>query len=420
MITSEQNQKLTRVENDAPMGQALRRWAWFPFAIPEQIKAGDAPFRVRLLGSDYVAFRSTDGRIGFIDEACPHRGVSMALARNEGTHLRCIFHGWAVDCLGKVVDAPTHSGDMEGFLGRIRRQHYPVREVGGMCWVWLGGEPVGDFPELPFADLPEGQVWMTVTPVACNWLQGVEGSLDSAHVGTLHKSWIERLAASTDKGTIAHSVKAVAPRYEVARTPFGLSATAVRELGDGSTYVRTTQYVAPFVNVVPGSDQREGSIFIAVPVDDTHHLLFFGYFSEKIVFDETTPRIQALIGNDRIDRGNFAPFDGSRDDRWGQDRALMDEGHFTGFGDNLLQEDIVVQVSMGPIADRTREHPSSSDVAIVQARMLLLRVLKNDAEGLHPLAPHHASWHKDQAMPVDLVVPADQDWRGANADALTP
>lgn len=414
MLNRDQNEKLTRVEGDAPMGALLRNWAWFPFAISSQLKPGDPPLHVRLLGDDYVAFRAPDGRIGFIDEACPHRGVSMTLARNEGCMLRCIFHGWAIDVSGEVVEAPTHHGDAETFLKGVRNRRYPVREEAGMVWVWLGSGPAGEFPRLPFMGLAEENVWMTVTKVDCNWLQGVEGSLDSAHVGTLHKSWIPRLAASTTSGSsIGLSLKAVAPRYEVDRTPFGLSATALREMEDGSNYVRTTQYIAPFVNVVPGAGRSEGSIFIGVPIDDTHHLLFFGYFSDKVRFDEETPRIQALIGNGRIDQHDFAPFKGFRENRWGQDRDLMRDGHFTGFGDNLLEEDIVVQVSMGPIVDRTREHPSSSDVAIVQARMMLLRALRNYETGLHPLAPHHAAWSKEDAMPVDQVVSSDRNWREA-------
>lgn len=414
MLSREQNADLTRVEGDAPMGEVLRNWAWFPFAVSTQLAVGDAPHRVRLLGRDYVAFRATDGRVGFIDEACPHRGVSMALARNEGCVLRCIFHGWAVDVSGHVVEAPTHHGDTAAFLKGVRTHYYPVREQAGMVWVWLGDQPAGEFPDLPFFSLPDDHVWMSVTKVDCNWLQGVEGALDSAHVGTLHQSWVPRLAASTTSGgTIGLALKAIAPRYEIERTPFGLSATALRTLQDDSTYLRTTQYVAPFVNLVPGSGRNEGSIFIAVPVDDTHHLLFFGYFSEQLVFDENTPRVQALIGNGRVDRHDFAPFKGSRETRWGQDRAAMAAGHFTGFTDNLLEEDIVVQISMGAIADRTREHPSSSDVAIVQARMLLLRALRNQKEGLPPLAPHHGPWTGEDAAPVDRVVSVGEDWRSA-------
>lgn len=419
MLTTEQNENLTRVEGNAPMGALLRSWTWFPFAISTQIVAGEAPTKVRLLGVDYVAFRTTDGQVGFIDEACPHRGVSMALARNEGCMLRCIFHGWAVNASGNVVEAPTHHGDKEAFLKGIRVRHYPVREQGGLVWVWLGDLPAAEFPDLPFFRLPEENVWMTVTKVDCNWLQGVEGALDSAHVGTLHQSWIPRLAASTsaEGGTIGLALKAVAPRYQIERTPFGLSATALRTMTDESTYVRTTQFVAPFINLVPGSEQNEGSIFMGVPVDDTHHLLFFGYFAENLVLNEDTPRVQALIGNERIDPHDFAPFKGSRENNWGQDRAAMAAGHFTGFTDNLLEEDIVVQVSMGPIADRTREHPSSSDAAIVQARMLLLRALRNHNEGAPPLAPNHGDWGGNDALPVDRIVAPGQDWRSLSEPA---
>jgi len=149
MLTTEQNENLTRVEGNAPMGALLRSWTWFPFAISTQIVAGEAPTKVRLLGVDYVAFRTTDGQVGFIDEACPHRGVSMALARNEGCMLRCIFHGWAVNASGNVVEAPTHHGDKEAFLKGIHVRHYPVREQGGLVWVWLGDLPAAEFPDLP-------------------------------------------------------------------------------------------------------------------------------------------------------------------------------------------------------------------------------------------------------------------------------
>lgn len=406
MLTHAQNDALTRVEGDAPMGQMLRKWAWFPFAVPTQFVANEPPVRVRLVGSDYVAWRSPDGRIGFIDEACPHRNVSMALARNEGCVLRCIFHGWAVHVDGKVVDVPTHQPDPEEFAARVKTRHYPVREAGGLVWVWLGGDPVAPFPRLPFMDLPEGHVWTTVTKAQCNWFQGVEGSLDSAHVGTLHKSWIPRLAASTANGaaSIGLSLKAVAPRYEVDRTPFGLSATALRELEGGLTYVRTTQYVAPFINLVPGSGMDHGSMFIAVPIDDYNHLLLYGYFDESEPLTDEAPRVQALIGNGRLDRHNFAPFSGGRDENWGQDRKLMAEGHHSGFGNHLLEEDFVVQASMGPITDRTREHLSSSDVAIVQARMMMLQALKNHAEDRHPLGEEADRYLPREALPVDAVV----------------
>ena len=415
MLTAAQNEALTRVTGDAPMARLLRRWAWIPFAISSQIKVGEAPLKVRLLGEDFVAWRAPDGRLGFIAQACPHRGASMALARNEGCVLRCIFHGWAIDVSGKVVEAATHQPDPEAFAAKVKVKHYPVREAGGLVWVWLGGEPMAEFPKLPFTEIPVDQVFMTVTRSACNWLQGVEASLDSAHVGTLHKSWVPR-QAEFDRRAYGATRKtnllgALAPRYEVERTPWGMSAVALRELPDGSNHMRATQYVAPFINIVPRAPYGNGSIFIAVPVDDENHLIFFGFFSEQEPMGPEASRLQAMIGDERLVPEDFAPFKGDRQNNYGQDRRLMAQGHHSGFGDNLLQEDIVTQVSMGPIVDRTQEHLSSSDVAIVQARMLLLQALKNDADGLHPLAPNDGRFLSREAMPVDAVAPPNAEWR---------
>ncbi len=415
MLTREQNEALTRVEGEAPMGRLMRKWAWIPFAIPSQIKVGEAPLKVRLLGEDFVAWRAPDGRIGFIDRDCPHRGASMALARNEGCVLRCIFHGWTVDVSGKVVEALTHQPDPEAFAARVKVNHYPVREAGGLVWVWLGGEPVAEFPKLPFFELPEGHVWMTVTKAACNWLQGVEASLDSAHVGTLHKSWVPRQTefdirayGSTRK---ANFLQALAPRYEVDRTPWGMSAIALREMPDGSNHLRATQYVAPYINMVPRAPYGNGSLFIAVPVDDENHLLFFGFFSRQDQIGLDTPRVAAMVTNGRFVLEDYAPVKAGREDNYGQDRELMAQGHHSGFGENLLVEDMVTQISMGPIRDRTRDHLSSSDVAIVQARLLLLQALRNDAEGRHPLAPADPRYLMEDAMPVDALAPPDSEWR---------
>lgn len=417
MLTAAQNEALTRVEAEAPMGQLLRAWTWIPFALPSQIKPGDAPFKVRLLGQNYVAWRAPDGRLGFIDERCPHRGVSMALARNEGCVLRCIFHGWAIDVSGAVVEAATHSPDPEAFAARVRVNRYPTREAGGLAWVWLGGEPARAFPEFPFADLPDENIWMSVTRSPCNWLQGIEATVDSAHVGTMHSSWTAKRSASSDAQVSANAkskffLQTRDPKYDVARTAWGLSAAALREVDDGEVYVRATQYIAPYMTLSP-SLSNGGVVFIAVPVDDHNHLLFFGFFSRDAPFNAESPLLQSIVGNGRIEPHDFAPLRGDWSSNYEQDRAAMARGHFTGFTDNILVEDIVAQVSMGAIVDRTKEHLSSSDVAVVQTRMLLLRALKNYAEDRPPLAPDHAPYRGIDAMPVDVVAPARTDWREA-------
>jgi phthalate 4,5-dioxygenase oxygenase subunit len=429
MITREENERLTRVEGDAPMGRLMREHYWIPFAISNQLVAGDAPLQVRLLGQNYVAFRAEDGRVGFFDELCPHRRASLALGRVEGNGIRCIFHGWKMDVSGKVVEAPTQLVRAEEFTERVRVEHFPVHEAGGLAWVFLGkaqapGLPAQAqgastqaprFPELPFVGDIERNTWLSVSLAQCNWLQGVEGTLDSAHVGTLHQSWIREIAKLPVAANIGLTLDGP-PRYDTQFVPYGLRAAALRQTQDGRTYVRVTEYCMPFVGLVAmgTSTPRDGYMFIAVPVDDTHHLLFYGYYSEHPV---KLPGEVGIIGPGVVpDLGNFAPLPGGRAKRWGQDRAIMKQGHFTGFARSLLEEDMVVQASMGPIVDRSKEHISSSDVAVVQTRRLLLTSLEDFEAGRLPPGSALAAETVRVTNPLDAVIDAGMHWEDFSFD----
>src|SRR5919106_2418893 len=152
MVTRAQNVLLTRVEGDAPLGQLMRANYWIPFALSENLSAGDAPTPVRLFGESYIVFRAPDGRIGFLEERCPHRRASLLLARVEGDALRCIYHGWKLDLSGRVVEAPTQAVRQEHFCASIPAGGFPVHEEAGIAWVWLGDGGTPPFPDLPFHD----------------------------------------------------------------------------------------------------------------------------------------------------------------------------------------------------------------------------------------------------------------------------
>lgn len=400
MLSREQNERMTRVEGDAPMGTLLREHYWIPALVSSQLVAGGAPVRSRLLGKDYVAFRAADGRIGFFDEGCPHRGTSLVLARNEDCGLRCIFHGWKIDVSGTVVDVPTHSPNPEAFAAKVQVAHYPTFEGGGMIWVWLGSNAAPPFPHLPFTVLADGHVWVTITKAYCNWVQGLEATLDSAHISTLHSGYVG--------STMANAMAQLAPRYEVEETDYGFDAAALRPLPDGSTYLRTTKWVFPFVSLVPGG--ANGTIFISAPIDDHHHNLFFGAWSPDnpdFHDGEHFPEPMSVVaGNKPYDPHDFGGFGGGRDENFGQDREAMEAGHFSGFTGNLIQEDMVTQASMGPIVDRSNEHLSSADVAIIQARRTLLRALDDMERGRTPIAAAPGMDHRD-VMPVDDLIPAE-------------
>lgn len=411
MLTKEENRLLTDVEGDAPMGQWIRNNHWIPCARTHSLVADGAPKLVRLLGTNYVAFRATDGRIGFFDEACPHRGVSLTLARNEDCALRCIFHAWKFDVSGKVVEVPSEGGRSEAFAAKVKLNHYPTFEGGGLLWVYLGEGAPPPKPPLPFIELPEEQVWLCRTISPCNWFQGVEGTLDSVHVGTLHHTWISRVRDTGRNDTIGLTLN-VPPRYEVDETPYGLRAAALRKIDGDRQYLRVTEYIMPFTSLVPGSmSDRIGSMFISVPIDNENHMLFWGYWDEDTPIDMENER---MLRSGERDLDNYATFSGTRETAWGQDREAMRHGHFSGFDDCLLQEDVVVQFSMGRTADRTNETLCSSDVALARARRRLLRELAAMENG----TPAPEIDPAQIARPIDILGSDQIHWREmATSDA---
>src|SRR5215210_8459726 len=170
MLSKEQNELFCRIGPGTPMGGVLRQF-WVPALRSAKLEADGAPARVQLFGQDFVAFRDSNGQVGFLDEGCPHRGVSLALGRNEECGLRCIFHGWKINTAGQVVDIPSEPVG-SNLASKIRVNHYPVREAGGLVWVWLGpqGEQPAPFQGLEFTTIPVEQVLVRKGIVHCNWL----------------------------------------------------------------------------------------------------------------------------------------------------------------------------------------------------------------------------------------------------------
>src|SRR4029453_48721 len=172
MVTRDENDLMTLVEGDAPLGRLMRENFWVPFALSENLVAGDAPTPVRLFGENFVAFRTPEGRVGFFDEHCPHRRASLLLARTEGEALRCIYHGWKIDVSGRVGGAPTQTVRHDQFCAAVPVTHFAVHETGGIAWVWLGGGETPPFPDLPFDDEHGLETGHTLSVVPPNWVRG--------------------------------------------------------------------------------------------------------------------------------------------------------------------------------------------------------------------------------------------------------
>ncbi|HLH78624.1 MAG TPA: Rieske 2Fe-2S domain-containing protein [Candidatus Binataceae bacterium] len=392
MLKKEDNELLCRVGPGTAMGSYMREF-WIPALRAERLEADGAPIRVRLLGEDFVAFRSTDGRVGFFDEGCPHRGPSLALARNEDNALTCIFHGWKFDVSGACVEVPSEPPERRAqFAAKVRIRHYPVREAGTIIWVYLGSRAQPpEFPRFNFTDLPQGHVTSALAVIPCNWFQGLEGQLDSAHVGILHSDWVQK--------SLYHDT---GPRFEFEPQSYGYREAAVRRMPDGQHYVRVRDFALPWYSFIPmGSRADDHMLTMSVPVDDTHSAQW------DVTYNFSRPvaryRRAAPQNLDNMADGM------ALDDYYGQSRPRMREGSWSGFS-FLRFEDFAVAIAQGPIVDRSREYLGSSDTSINRARRMLLEAVRRHAKG-EPTVGLQQPIRWDTLEAQDAIIAADADWR---------
>lgn len=404
-MTPEENDLLTRVENRAPMGDMIRQHYWIPAIPASKLQAGGRPFRVRLLGSDYVVFRLPDGAVGIVDEACPHRRASLALARNEPGGLRCIYHGWKVGSDGSVVEAPNHIGDQAQFCKHVRTRRYHAVDRGGIVWAWVGaGDQAPRFPDLPFVDLPENQRSVTSVQVPTNWVQGVEASMDSSHVSVLHESSTQMSAGGGNERVLMNKV--VAPKLEFEDRPYGYRYAAVRQVGDGQFYARINNFVMPWYGIIcPPHAGGPSTVFFSTPVDDVTHRAWFVHFN-------TTRPLGMTNMSASPDVWNFPPLPpGGPDDNWGQNRDLMARGHATGFPQHLGTEDFAMFISQGPNYDRSQEQLCSADGAVLRVRAALLKAVREFQGGKVPSAVDAPDLDYRSIRSVGGVIPDGTQWR---------
>lgn len=404
-MSREDNELLTRVENGAPMGEMIRRHYWIPAIPSSKLEPDGRPYRVRLLGTNYVVFRATDGSVGILDELCPHRKASLALGRNEADGLRCIYHGWKLNVHGEVVEAPNHAGDQAQFCRHVRTNRYRAVDRGGIVWAWVGrGDEPPRFPELPFVDLPTSHRSVTSVQVPTNWVQGVEASMDSSHVSVLHESSTQITAGAGNERMLMN--KAIAPKLEFEERPYGYRYAAVREVGDNKVYARINNFVMPWYGIIcPPHADGPSTVFFSVPVDDVTHRAWFVHFNAKKPLGMTNMSASP-------DVWNYPPLPpGGADDNWGQNRDLMKRGHATGFPQHLGTEDFAMFISQGPIYDRTDEQLCSADGAVIRVRQALLRAAREFIAGKTPTLADNPELDYRSIRSVGGVLNAGTDWR---------
>jgi phthalate 4,5-dioxygenase len=408
MLTPQENELLCRIGPAAPMGRMFRRY-WVPAALSTELVAG-TPKRIRLLGESFVAFRGGDGIAGVLDEACPHRGASLVLARGEGCALRCLFHGWKIDRSGAVLETPAEPED-SAFAGKVRTVAARVHEAAGIVWAYLGPpEAVPPVPDFAFARVSESRRVNAKHRIDCNWTQCLEGAIDSSHSNYLHSADIR------PKGGAARTVRTVAgserpsqdgrPRLAAEDTPYGFRYAALRRpLVDPELqqYVRVTHFVAPATAIIPLGDLQNVQIF--VPIDDEHTYMYNVKCSSGAPLDEGARRPSA-VGTPDDDFGT----DRTRANLWMQDRTAMQSGSFSGIA-GIRNQDTAMQESMGALYDRSKEHLGTSDVAIIRMRRRMLDSLRAFTEGGEPPLGLGPAFDYGEIVAVEGMLPLDRPWQ---------
>jgi nitrite reductase/ring-hydroxylating ferredoxin subunit len=373
MLSQADNELLTRVGAGTPMGELMRRY-WIPAAFSHQIPRPDGPpLRVRLLGENLVLFRDSEGRIGLLDEHCPHRTASLFFGRNEQGGLRCVYHGLKFDVEGHCIDAPCvpqlSDAQRVSVRAQLKAKAYPCLERGEVVWAYMGPPALKpDFPDLEWTLVPPAQRYATRHVQECNWLQALEGGFDATHLTFLHGG----------EGADA-TRRIVATLYEVIPTDFGFVVGTGRDGGAGSIYWNMNVMLMPFHKII--SSIPHGA-HVWAPIDDENTMLYSVDFHPSRPFgDADLERSTAGIGihTENIPGTDYAARNRAND--YLIDRALQASGKsytgMTGFG----TQDCAIQESMGPIADRSREHLLACDAAIVKIRRFLLQTLKDHAAG---------------------------------------
>lgn len=414
MITKEENDLLCRVEGDAPMGQLMRRH-WIPVCLTEEVSEPDGdPVRARVLGEPLVVFRDSYGNVGVLDERCPHRSASLALGRNEKGGLRCLYHGWKMDVNGNMLELASEPND-ERMRNNIKHTAYPVKEWGGMVWAYFGPrETIPEFVPPRWAPTPEARVSIAKVIIPCNWAQILEGAIDSAHSSSLHSS--DMVPANVDgaKATSSLWLRPSAdksPRLQLERTSYGFRYAAIRHPivnPEETDYVRTTVFVAPFTVLIPPNNLYNVAN-VNVPMDDTTTAFYFIAWGHPHKTPETETWRKFLRQTVGVDLDSqYRPLRNVENNFW-QDRQAMRAGNFTGIK-GFPNQDVAMWVTMGPIADRTRERLGSSDLAVAQFRRMMVDAARKFAEEGVVIG------QGDSRVPEDVcsfqaVVPKTTDWR---------
>ncbi|WP_089941521.1 Rieske 2Fe-2S domain-containing protein [Candidatus Entotheonella palauensis] len=437
MLSTEDNELLCRVGPGTPMGNVMREY-WIPALPASEFSTPDSPVkRMRLLGENLVMFRDTQGRMGALAEACPHRGASLYFGRNEDCGLRCVYHGWKFDVDGNCIDMPSEPPEST-YKEKVKAKAYPCRDVNHMIWVYMGPRDVPPpFPAFEINTLPpENVAPPNIMMEEANWMQNMEGDLDTVHLDWVHRKLSEDAPYAGVGNPGFWNPDPLPPRLDVVPTPYGAYYTAMRTLEDGRIWHRINQFLFPFHTMISSGHYARLRSF--VPLDDEWAMLISqtGSVSGPLS-EETLKQLNAeepfKDWGGYVERTNdprtYFYTKANRHNDYFMDRKIAKESLMIGipFIGNL-QDRAMTELMTGangePLYDRTQEHLGTSDAMIIAVR----RQLIGAAEALRDKGEVPANVDDVQLGRVrcaTVLLPEDADWIAEtevhrNADSGAP
>jgi phthalate 4,5-dioxygenase oxygenase subunit len=411
MMTQEENRLLTQTDRGSPGGELLRRY-WQPVALAEELPSGAAPLSIKILGEDLVLFRDDKGRAGLLGIHCSHRGTDLSYGRVEDGGLRCLYHGWLYDVEGRCLQQPGEPGGGE-HRDAIRHPAYPCKETGGVIFTYMGPGTPPLLPAYEFLSAPPERLYVNKIFHECNYLQANEGNIDPVHLSFLHR-FLEnreerhrgvRGAEESHYNLVARNI---APILDVELTDFGVRIYTVRLLEGDKAYLRVSYFILPNLSAFPGQTGGDGySVNWHVPIDNNHHWKY------TFVYSAGAPLDKKLVNRERSELTPDYRLVRNEANRFMQDRESMKSKTYAGMGSGFQAHDAFATASQGVIQDRTEEHLVSSDKAIVAARKLLEKAIRDVQEGREP--PHVIREPSRNRVPHLLVIsdmiPSGGDWK---------
>jgi 5,5'-dehydrodivanillate O-demethylase len=355
MLSKEMNERLTRVGPGTPLGNLLRRY-WYPIARTPELDA-EPVLAVTLLGENLALYRSDSGKLGLVSQRCPHRGASLAYGIPEEEGLRCPYHGWRFDGQGFCNEQPAEPEDST-FKDRIRIPAYPVQELGGFVWAYLGPEPAPLLPRWDVLVRDDLDRTIGVTNLPINFLQAMENSMDPIHFEWLHAVYGNYVNKRQGKAAAMTPRRHEQIAFDVFE--YGIYKRRLLEGEDPATsHDWLTGHPVLFPYILAVGDEKHPTLQIRVPVDDTHTLHY--WYRADVRDDGAEPKPTTIYDVPYVHKNG---------------RLVVE---------TINGQDMMAWVTQGEISDRTTERLGTSDKGVILFRNLLLEQIEKVERGEDPM-----------------------------------